>query len=538
LIEITTVEPFHSTNNEPVRAESESLIRTRFGSYLSDESGLGPGNASIFFLPNNELQVAQFLKEMNAKKIPVTVSGGRTGIVGGAVPEGGALLSLERMSQIRGIRWDEKSLEWRMIVQPGIRLRDLQERIATKNLGATTNHVDWHDLSRFLGDRNPYFYPPDPTEESASIGGTVATDASGARTYFYGRTRDHVRAIRVVLANGEVLALRRGENVADSSNIVCLHHADGTTTDFPLPTYDRPTVKCATGFYSTPNMDLLDLFIGSEGTLGVITLVEIALKQRPETAMLLAFFPSIHDAINFVIQLRSLRKDNKSLPIHSMEYLDSNSLRLLQNINEDQKLGMTLPHLPAAILTEFEYKDAEEAIQLLISPLESHHSPLENTISGIDEGDKERLRTLRHAIPEAINSIIAKRKNDIPGLHKLGTDTAVPDDKLADLMMLYHRKLEGSRLEHYVFGHVAENHLHVNILPRSISELRDGEQLVRDLAQDAVALGGTISAEHGIGKLKRDFMQFMYNEAEIREMRSTKSALDPNWILSQGNMFT
>lgn len=331
--------------------------------------------------------------------------------------------------------------------------------------------------------------------------------------------------------------MRRGENFTDASNIVRLHHADGTITDIPLPTYERPTVKCATGYYSKPNMDLLDLFIGSEGTLGVITLVEIALKQKPETGMILAFFPSIDDAIGFVIQLRSMKKDNKALSIHSMEYIDFNSLTLLRNINEDQKLGMRLPHVPAAILTEFEYKDAEEAIQLIISPLERHHSPLGDTISGIDEGDKERLRTLRHAIPEAINSIIAKRKKDIPGLHKLGTDTAVADQKLTDLMMIYHRKLEESKLEHYVFGHIAENHLHVNILPRSISELHDGEQLVHELAQDAVALGGAISGEHGVGKLKRDFMQLMYDESEIREMKSAKSALDPNWILSRGNMF-
>lgn len=190
MIEITTVEPLRSWNNEPLRAESEALIRTRYESYLSDESGLGPGNASILFLPNNELQMAQFLKEMNEKKIPVTVSGGRTGIVGGAVPEGGALLSLDRMNQIVGLRLDDQSQEWRMTVQPGLELRDLQERIATRNFEAA-NDVDWKDLPRFLSDRNPYFYPPDPTEESASIGGTVATDASGARTYFYGRTGSH-----------------------------------------------------------------------------------------------------------------------------------------------------------------------------------------------------------------------------------------------------------------------------------------------------------------------------------------------------------
>jgi D-lactate dehydrogenase (cytochrome) len=144
---------------------------------------------------------------------------------------------------------------------------------------------------------------------------------------------------------------------------------------------------------------------------------------------------------------------------------------------------------------------------------------------------------LRHSIPEAINRIIAKRKNDIPGLHKLGTDTAVPDDRLVDIMKIYGKRLVESRLEHYVIGHIAENHLHVNILPRSLPELETGMQLVRLLAQDAVDIGGVISAEHGIGKMKRDFMTIMFQDEEIEAMIATKRAIDPNWILCRGNIF-
>lgn len=152
--------------------------------------------------------------------------------------------------------------------------------------------------------------------------------------------------------------------------------------------------------------------------------------------------------------------------------------------------------------------------------------------------DKERLRTLRHSIPEAINRIIAKRKNDIPGLHKLGTDTAVSDERLTDIMNDYGKRLVESKLEHYVIAHIAENHLHVNILPRSLPELETGKQLVRLLAQDAVAMGGVISAEHGIGKMKKGFMRIMFDETEIDQMRATKLAIDPNCILCRGNIFS
>ena len=474
---------------------------------------------------------------MNNSKTPVTVSGGRTGIVGGAVPEGGALLSLEHMNQILSIGWDDDSQEWRLTVQPGITLRELQERIATKNFGENGNRC--RDLSRFLKDPDQYFYPPDPTEDSASLGGTIATDASGARTYFYGRTREHVRAIRVALMNGEILSLRRGEHHTSAADIVHLRHLDGTTTDIPIPGYERPQVKCATGFYSTANMDLLDVFIGSEGTLGVITEAEIALKKKPQSAIFLAFFPSSTDATAFVIRLRASGKGMKSLVIHSMEYIDNNSLRLLRENNEDRALGIKLPETPAvtAILCEFAYNEAETAIQQLIDLLHEFHSPVDSAISGIGERDKDRLKRLRHAVPESINRIISRRKKDIPGLHKLGTDTSVPDDKLPYLMELYDRKLRKSGLEHYLIGHIAENHLHVNILPRSQAELIEGESLVSDLAACAVALGGAVSAEHGVGKVKRALMKLMYSDAQINQMMSLKHALDPNWILSRGNMF-
>lgn len=537
LIELTAVEPICGKREDPVRAESEQLINARFASYLSDESGFGPGKASVLFIPNSEFQVAQFLKEMNEKRIPVTLSGGRTGIVAGAVPEGGALLSLDNMNEITAITWNEQSKEWRLTCQPGIRLRDLQQKITTKSFGGKAHDPEWKDLPRFLNDPSQYFYPPDPTEDTASLGGTVATDASGARTYLYGRTREHVRAIRVVLPNGEVLDLRRGEHLTDTSNTIRLRHLDGTTTDIPLPRYERPNVKCATGYYSKTNMDLLDLFIGSEGTLGVITSVEIALKKKTQTAMFLAFFPSIDNATAFVIQVRSVARNSDKMSVNSLEYLDSNSLRLLHEINEDRKLGMKLPaNGAAAILSEFE--STETAIEVLVEYLQLHHSPVDETISAIDERDKERLRTLRHAIPEAINRIIAKRKNDIPRLHKLGTDTAVPDERLIDIMNVYGKRLVESKLEHYVIGHIAENHLHVNILPRSLPELETGEQLVRILAQDAVAMGGVVSAEHGIGKMKRSFMRIMFQDEEIQGMIATKRAIDPNWILCRGNIFS
>ena len=522
--------------------DSEEVVQSRYASYLSDESGLGPGHAGIVFFPTTERQVVEFLREMSARHIPVTVSGGRTGIVGGAVPEGGALLSLDMMNRIVGIRWDKETREWRVTVEPGIRLKEFQERIAKKDLNGEESSFDanWEDYSRFRKEAQQYFYAPDPTEDSASLGGTVATNASGARTYHFGRTRDYIRAIRIVLSSGDVLDIRRGENIVDSSRLVRIECLDSSEKTFQIPTYESPHVKSVAGYLCQKDMDLIDLFIGSEGTLGVITLIEVALLAAPgQTAMFLAFFPSEENAIKFALEIRSL-KINEYMTVHSLEYFDAHSLGLLRGMKQEGELeiGIKLPtgDSAAAILCEFSCRDLPRAIHFLQQPLEEFGSSLDNTISGVDPQSKEQLKELRHAVPEAINKIVAERKLGMPRMHKIGTDTSVSDEKFEHMMKSYYALLRDSNLEYYMFGHVAENHLHVNLLPKGQEELAIAEKLAWKLAEKAVDLGGTVSAEHGIGKMKRALLKIMFSDSEIDQMLATKRALDPNLILSPGNI--
>jgi D-lactate dehydrogenase (cytochrome) len=545
LIELTAVMPRSGDGEQDsVRVDSEQLVESRYASYLSDESGLGPGRAQIVFFPATERQIVDFLREMNTRKIPVTISGARTGIVGGAVPEGGALLSLDKMNRIVGILWDEKSSEWRITVEPGIRLKELHERIERKDLqGAhvVSSDPSWRDLPRFLSDPKQYFYAPDPTEDSASLGGTVATDASGARTYHFGRTRRYVRMLRIVLATGDVLEIHRGEQIFDSIRLFRLRLLDGSDKTVQIPSYESPQVKSSAGYLSTENMDLIDLFIGAEGTLGVVTLIEVALAVKPKhTAMFLAFFPSEDDAVGFAIRTRSLQTSNAKLTVHSIEYFDSNCLSLLRRMKLEGKLktGITLPtaESSAAILCEFSYHDLPAAVQSLQPPLEEFGSSLNNSISAVEEQGMEQLRELRHAVPEAVNKIVAERKMRIAGMHKIGTDTSVPDEKLVTMLKSYTEMLRAANLEHYVLGHIAENHLHVNMLPKNQKELVEAERLAVEMAREAVALGGTVSAEHGIGKMKTRLLQIMFSDSEINQMLSTKRALDPNLILNLGNM--
>lgn len=542
MIEIAAVPPLSGADEPVVRVNSEELVNSRYASYLSDESGLGPGRAEIVILPTSEKQVADFLREMNDRKIPVTLSGGRTGLVGGAVPNGGAVLALDRMNRIVGIRWDTKSSEWRVTVQPGIRLRDLQDRIARKDLGNNDqSDSNWRDLPRFLNDARRYFYPPDPTEQSASLGGTVATDASGARTYLHGRTRKHIRALRVVLATGDVLELCRGEHAIDSDRDFRIRSLDGTVRTVPVPSYESPHTKSAAGYYSAKGMDVIDLFVGSEGTLGVITQVEVALTAAPEhIAMFLAFFPSEDDAVKFTAAIKVLALKNSGVKVHSSEYLGSTSLQLLRRVREETGLGASvrLPDEESAvgILCEFSCGAFTEVVDFFRQPFADCHSSMDSAVTGMDEPSMRVLKELRHAVPEAINKIVAQRKEEIPGMHKFGTDISVPEGKFESLIGFNRKLLRSANMEYYVYGHMAENHLHVNLLPRTQEELERAERAVEDIARKAVELGGTVSAEHGIGKMKKHLLRIMFNQNAINEMLASKQALDPNMILSPGNM--
>ena len=150
--------------------------------------------------------------------------------------------------------------------------------------------------------------------------------------------------------------------------------------------------------------------------------------------------------------------------------------------------------------------------------------------------EHERLRLFRHAVPEAVNLRIARIQRDCPDITKLGTDMAVPDEHLDGMLALYRKRLEAEGLEYVIFGHIADNHLHVNILPHTEDEYARGKEIYKGFAQEAVARGGTVSAEHGIGKLKTFLLPLLYGEEGVEEMRRVKRLFDPGGRLNPGTL--
>ena len=246
--------------------------------YLSDASYLKGGNASRVVFPETVDDVAKILAGATQTQTPVTVSGAGTGTVAGRVPLGGIVIATDRLNQIKSVSREDDG--GTAIAEAGVRLIDLQRAVDSEGL----------------------LYPPDPTERSCFIGGNIATNASGSRTFKYGPTRNYVERLQIALASGEVINLRRGELHADQNSTISVPLPSGRSVEAKLPSYQMPHVrKHASGYYIKPGMDLIDLFIGSEGTLGVIVEAELKLLPNPEGLLSgVVFFENEADVLGFV----------------------------------------------------------------------------------------------------------------------------------------------------------------------------------------------------------------------------------------------
>ncbi|HEX8069998.1 MAG TPA: FAD-binding oxidoreductase [Pyrinomonadaceae bacterium] len=504
--------------------------------YLADASNLAGGRAARVVWPESAEEVAEVLRAAARACTPVTVAGAGTGVVGGRVPAGGVVLATDRLNRVGEIVGDETGDGGRGTVAAGVTLADFRGAVEARGL----------------------FYPPDPTEWSCYMGGTVATNASGARTFKYGPTRAYVRRLKLALATGDVLDLRRGEIFADARGRLRIPLSGGRMIEAQLPSYRMPqTRKHVAGYYVAPEMDALDLFIGSEGTLGVITEIEAALLARPAGVLAgVVFFAAEADLLAFVRAARARSLQTRAEQEHlnqsvvrtgegsaeaedgrpafvrvdarALEYFDAESLQFLR-----AHYPLVPPAAAGAIFFEQEVTEETEGDFLAAwhALLQAHGALLDESWFATDGRDQHRLREFRHRLPVLVNEWLARH-----GQRKVSTDMCVPDEAFAAMLRFYQDALRASGLQYVIFGHVGDNHVHVNILPRDDAEAAQARALYDRFIERAVACGGTISAEHGVGKLKRKYLRALYGDAALGEMAALKRAFDPAGILGRGNM--
>jgi D-lactate dehydrogenase (cytochrome) len=417
-------------------------------------------------------------------------------------------MSTERLNKIIEINLAEKFA----LVEPGVLLSDLQEAVQSKAL----------------------LYPPDPTERNCFIGGTVATNASGARTFKYGSTRNFVEELEIILPNGDFLYLKRGENFADDISL-SLKTSSGKDINLVLPDYKMPKTKNASGYFCKSNMETIDLFIGSEGTLGVITKIKLKLLPLPlcELSCIL-FFESETNALNFLTRARDESYRNRELKIAdsidatALEYLDENSLKFLIK---------DYPNIPvnakAAVWFEQQCNNNEEyLLELWINLFMDYHGKEEDAWFAMTKKDKENIIGFRHAISTSVNEYITRYN-----FRKLGTDVAVPDDKFINFYYAIKRDVEVKNLDYVIYGHFGNSHVHLNMLPKTEEEFAIGQELYKSICILAISLGGTFSAEHGVGKNKTEYLVEMYGQENVNKMKKLKKSIDPNYILGVGTIF-
>ncbi|HET9316237.1 MAG TPA: FAD-binding oxidoreductase, partial [Vicinamibacteria bacterium] len=473
------------------------------------------GHAPAVFLPRTEGEVAWVLRECPAV-LPV---GAQSSLTGGATPFGEWVMSLARLDAIGPVR------DGAVRAGAGVALSSLQ------------------DALRPLG----LFYPPVPTFQGALVGGVCSTNAAGAATFKYGSTRDWVRELTVVLASGQVLDLGRGDVRARDGRFV-LSREDGSPLEVPAPSYAMPRVaKRSAGYHSEPDMDLVDLFVGSEGTLGVIT--DAVLGVRPGCARLLvwAAFADEAEALAAVMRLRAeavaARAGGAGLDVASIESVDSRCLELLREDGLDREHGVPLP--PAA----------RAALLFAVEPRED---PLdEDTAARIDElcgpgvvgstlvalpGDEHRaaaLLAMREGVPLAVNRRIKDAQRDHPAVHKIAGDVIVPMDRLAEAMTFYRAAFARHGVDHALWGHVSDGNIHANAVPRTEADVHAGEAAVAEIGEAVLAMGGCPMSEHGVGRdpVKQALLRRLYGDDGIAQMRATRRALDPTGKLSPGVLF-
>ncbi len=497
--------------------------------YTEDASGMKGGRADAVYLPADEVEAASLLAECTARGEPLTLSGGGTGLTGARIPFGGSVLATDRMGGVRDIRVLPAG-GGVAVVGPALSVEDLEPEAASRGL----------------------FYPPNPTERKAWIGGTVATNASGSRTFRYGPTRRHVRRLRLALATGERLDLPRGRYRTAPDGSFALPTPSGGEIRGRLPSIRMPRVKNASGYHVMPEMDLVDLFIGSEGTLALVTEVELALMRAPEGVLAgILFFPSEEAAWGLLREARSLsyRSRGYGAPVppdpddagpngpaggkgemdaRALEYFDAASLDFMR----PRQRGIPGAARAAIYFEQETTASTEEALLEAWQRIsEANGGLLDDSWFGISERDRRAFRDFRHALPEGINDWLSRH-----GQRKIGSDMAVPEAAFDAMMSVYRDALNPTGLTWLAFGHLGDNHLHVDLLPRDADEAARGEEVYARLVERIVPLGGTVSAEHGLGKIKAGQLAAMYGERVFEEMAALKRAFDPALILCRGNM--
>jgi D-lactate dehydrogenase (cytochrome) len=479
--------------------------------YLSDAAHFPGGHAAGIAIPRDISEVPAIVRAAST----LLAVGAQSSLTGGATPMGEILLSTEKLNRILEIGSDF------IRVEAGVPVAVMQE--------ALTRAGAW--------------FPPAPTFTGAFAGGIVATNAAGAATFRHGAVRPWVTDLTVVLADGSPLTLRRGERRASDLGV-------------PVPTYRMPDVpKVSAGYYAAPDMDAIDLFIGSEGTLGVITTVTFrTLSPIPTTAM--AFVPCASEpsALALVGDLRG------ETSVAAIEHMDRRCLEILQEDGADRRHDVRVPpgtslallvqlELPAGTTEAVAFDQIENSLSssadtplARVCRLLQRHGVFDDTELALPGNVRraEQLIAVREAVPAGVNQRVGRAQQTVdPRIAKTAADMIVPFDRFAEMMEIYRAGFASRGLDYAIWGHISDGNVHPNVLPRSYDDVERGKDAILFFGREVARLGGCPLAEHGVGRnpVKQALLRGLYGDDGLEQMRAVKRALDPTGKLAPGVIF-
>ena len=531
--------PEFSLRARPPAGTAGPIEKTRdpdiLSSYLEDAAHFSGGHARELVTPRSEADLAEVVRTARTV-LPI---GAQSSLTGGATPMGETIVSTRRLTGIEMIGAD------RVRVGAGMTIDALNRAIEAAGR----------------------YYPPSPTFSGACVGGTVATNAAGAATFKYGTTRDWVDAITVVLPSGDVLDIERGAIRARDGRFRLELGAGPIAV--PVPEYRMPaSPKLSAGYFAAPGMDLIDLFIGSEGTLGIVTAVTLrVLPVRPAMCVALVPFQSEAAALQFAGAVRCAARETwrtcsrRGVDASAIEYLDPRSLGILREDRADQANRIDLPAAAeAALLVTLELPagtTAEDAFDQIGRARDANRPdvPLVNFCAmlldaGVFDdvemampGDASRvsqLAALREAVPAGVNQRVGQAKRGFDAaIEKAAADVAVPFDRLEELLSGFRSEAARAGLDAVVWGHVSDGNLHPNVIARTPAEWGAAREAIASIGRLAIDLGGVPMAEHGVGRnaIKQELLRELYGADGVAQMRAVKRAIDPAWKMAPGVLF-
>jgi len=485
------------------------LDREIIAGFASDSSNL-PAQAEALCRPESERQAAIILRAGRAAKIPITLSGGRSNLTGSATAENGIVLSTARLDNTEIIIDKEEKL----VMSPvNIILEELRDKILEET-GKTLH------------------YPVDPTSRGdAWVGGTIACNASGFTPGEIGATRDWVKGLDIIFPNGLKIKAARGQYISEGGKFILTN--DGQTCSWPVPTYPRPEIKNASGPFSSPDgrIDLIDMFIGSEGLFGLVTGCTLKLSPRPKDYIDLFFsLPDESQALAFYDFMdKELKSDFSDLS--AFEYFGINAIKYMDHKERlfygDNQVAIYL-QIPITV-----NQNLDQEIEIWFNRLLAANCSIDpEAVILLDNEPKRRMfMESRHSMPANALEVIQQH-----GTYTIMTDTVVPPENFARFLDYAHKLIESEGIEYLSFGHFGDCHLHFTLLPDQKGLKRATE--VYDLfIIKTVALGGVYSGEHGTGKRKRKDFTTLYEPSAINQLKKCKAAIDSDFLVNRGNIF-